>query len=94
MSQITMHKCENCGLTVEDRYAFKGWIEIDLRKVSQQAGRNENGHAQTAFFKSYTCQTENLMDYCSKQCLGLWIDKTLPNIRSIPSPKRGAPRAK
>lgn len=82
MTQVTAYQCENCGDQVSDKYDRPNWIEIDLRMISQQGGRNKERAATSLVFKRFTCEKENLMDFCNRACLVGWIQKQFPLIAS------------
>ena len=62
MSKVTVHKCDCCGLIVEDCSKRKGWIQLGSINVSVSGGPYKNAHIASITGR----------DFCSRKCL----DKT------------------
>jgi hypothetical protein len=69
MSTKEIHVCEGCGVSVDNAYSTKGWIQIS-GKISRA-----RGIFTTSWQSDYIPQKQECHDYCSLGCLEKVLNK-------------------
>ena len=60
--RVTKDRCEVCKKETDDRYAYKGWIKLNLKELTVSNGRDQDGHVKI------TCIDDKECDFCSTKC--------------------------